>query len=151
MKKLKASDDGIRVLTGTITEGTYNGSENRLHLFDGRFDTGFRIVSFTIAPASPALSQELVAKLSTQPKSDTDGWLWNDVEEVGWAHWGADKYHDSWSNIRENTMIIEDLWISAYNETIDQADVNYEIILQKYDLGTDWQGSLAMVRNRSQA
>lgn len=147
MKRIK---DGRRVLTGTITEGTYSGSENRIQLFDGKFTTGYRVVSFTIAPASPTASQELVAKLSTEPKSNVTTWFWNDVQEIAWAHWGADKYHDSWANIRKDNMLVEDLWISAYNETLDASSVNYEIILEKYSFPA-WDGAGILVENLSQA
>lgn len=146
MKKI-----GEYIAIGTITEGTYNGSENRIQLFDGRFDTAYKIVSFVIAPASPASSQELIGKLSTEPKSNVTTWFWNDVEEVGWAHWGADKYQDSFSNVREDSLIVEDLWISGYNETLDASSLNYEIVLEKYDLGSDWRGTLSMIKNKSQA
>ena len=142
--------DGRKVLTGQITEGTYDGNENKITLFDGRFDTAYKLISFQIAPVSPNTSQEISAKLSTQPKSTVTTWSWQDIEEVAWAHWGADKYQDSFSNVREDTMIVEDLYISAYNETVDGASVNYEIILEKMKIDT-WDGAAIMVRNNSQS
>lgn len=141
---------GRKVMTGQIIEGTYQGNENRITLFDGRYDTAYKLISFKIAPVSPNLSQELSAKLSTEAKSTVTAWDWSDVEEVAWAHWGTDKYQDDYSNIREDTMIVEDLWISAYNETIDGAVVNYEIILEKHKIDT-WDAASIMVRNQSQA
>ncbi len=147
MKRVKG---GRKVLTGQITEGTYDGQENKITLFDGKFTTGYKLISFQIAPVSPNSSQEISAKLSTQPKSTVTTWFWQDVEEIAWAHWGADKYQDSFSNVREDTMIVEDLYISAYNETIDGAYVNYEIILEKYEFNA-WDGAATMVRNNSQS
>lgn len=141
---------GRKVMTGQITEGTYSGNENKITLFDGRFDTAYKLISFKIAPVSPNSSQELMAKLSTEPKSTITTWFWNDIEEVAWAHWGTDKYQDDYSNIRDDTMIVEDLWISAYNETIDGALVNYEIILEKHKIDM-WDGASIMVRNQSQS
>ena len=142
--------DGRKVLTGQITEGTYDGSQNRITLFDGRYDTAYKLISFKIAPSAPATSQEIIGKLSTQPKSTVTAWSWQDVEEIGWAHWGADKYQDDYSNIREDSMIVEDLYISAYNETIDQALVNYEIVLEKHKIEV-WDAASIMIRNQSQA
>ena len=147
MKRIK---DGKKTLTGSITEGTYNGSENKIQLFDGLFTTGYRIVSFQIAPVAPATAQEIVGKLTTQPTSTVTQWFWEDVEELAWCHWGADKYQDTFSQIRQDNMIVEDLYISTYNETIDAARVNYEIVLEKYEF-TAWDGASTMVRNQSQA
>jgi len=141
---------GRKIMTGRITEGTYNGNENRIQLFDGRFDTGYKLISFKIAPVSPTLSQELVGKLTTEPNSNVTTWAWENVEEVAWAHWGTDKYQDDYSNVRDDTMIIEDLYISTYNETIDGAGVNYEIILEKMKIEA-WDAASIMVRNNSQS
>ena len=146
MQRIK---EGRKVLTGTITEGTYDGPENRIPLWDGSFKTGYRIVSFKIAPVAPATAQEIIGKLTTVAKSTVTAWQWNDVQELAWAHWGADKYQDDYSNIREKNMVIEDLWISTYNETVDQADVNYEIILEKYSFA-DWDGAAILVENLAQ-
>lgn len=141
---------GRKVLVGRITEGTYNGNDNKIQLFDGRFDTAYKLISFKVAPASPTVSQELIGKLSTQPKSNVTTWIWDDIEEVAWAHWGADKYQDDYSNVRDEAMIVENLWISGYNETLDQSSINYEIILEKMKI-TAWDGASIMVRNQSQA
>jgi hypothetical protein len=147
MKKIKA---GRKVLTGRILEGTYNGPENRIQLFDGKFTTGYRIVSFQIAPVNPALGNEIIGKLTTEPKSTVTQWFWEDVQELAWCHWGQDKYQDTFTNIREDNMVIEDLWISIYNETFDGATVNYEIILEKYEFPA-WTGAGVLVENLSQA
>lgn len=141
---------GRKVMTGRITEGTYNGSENKISLFDGSFNTAYKLISFKIAPVSPTLSQEIIGKLTTQPKSTVALWKWEDVEEVAWAHWGSDKYQDDYENVREETMIVEDLYVSTYNETIDQTSVNYEIVLEKMKIEA-WDAASIMVRNNSQS
>jgi len=140
---------GRRVCTGRIKEGTYQDSENLIQIFDGKFDTGYKIVSFKVAPSSPTVGQEIIGKLSTTPKSSITLWKWDDDEEVAWAHWGTDKYQDDYGNVRDNTILVEDFYISTYNETLDNQSVNYEIILEKYDLGNDWTGALAMVKNKT--
>ena len=147
MKRVK---DGIRVLTGQITEGTYQGPENRIHLYDGSSKTGYRIVSFKIAPVDPTTSAEIQAKLTTEPKSTVTEWHWQDIQELAWAYWGADKYQDNYSNLRENNMVIEDLYLSAYNSVTDNGLVNYEIILEKYSFPS-WDGAGILIQNLSQA
>ena len=47
-------------------------------------------------------------------------------------------------------MIVEDLYVSAYNKTIDGAEVNYEIILEKQKVSA-WEGAAILVRNNSQS
>ena len=148
MKKIA---NGRRVLMGQIDAGTYQGQENRLQLFDGSFETGYRIVDFKITPALPGTAYELIAKVSTEPKSSIGFFNWDDTEEVAWATWNAPtnaRFGES-SFIREDTMIIEDLWISFYT-TGEAIQCNYQITIEKYDL-TDWEGALSMVQNRSQA
>ena len=51
--------------------------------------------------------------------------------------------------IDEDNLIIQDLYIGAYSYS-DAEQFNYLIKLDKYEI-SDWQGALAMVRNRSQA
>lgn len=147
MKRVKG---GRRVLTGQLVEGTYNDTENHIQLFDGKFTTGYRIVSFKLAPSNPTVSAEIMGKLTTVAKSSVTNWHWQDVQELAWAFWGADKYQDVYNNIREDNMVVEDLWISTYNTVTDQGLVNYEIILDKYNFDA-WDGAGILVENLAQA
>ena len=147
MKRVKG---GRKVLTGQIIEGTYNGSENRIQLFDGKFTTGYRSVSFKITPRTPVSPDLVIGKLSTVPLSTVTVWEWQDVRELAWAKWSADKYFDEYENLREDNMVIEDLYISTYNSTTDQSAINYEIILDKYEFAA-WDGAGILVENLSQA
>ena len=140
-----------RTLMGQLTVGTYDGSENRIQLFDGRFDTGYVITAFKIAPANPLDALAIMGKVSTEPKSTTTEFNWEDNEEVAWATWNIGAGYDGsfeYSNIRKDNLIIEDLYIGIGSASA--GEVNYELTLEKYDI-TDWTGALAMVRNRSQA
>jgi len=146
MKKI-----GGCVMTGQITIGTYNGVENRLQLFDGKFTTGYRIVDFKISSRYPLNAGEFVSKLSTEPKSNLAEWHWDDVQEIAWAKvdqaalfTGSDR-----SVIRPDNMIIEDLYISAYS-TSESGDLNYEITLEKYEFPA-YTGAGFLVENNSQA
>lgn len=147
----KRVKEGRRVLTGQITEGTYNGQENRIQLFDGKFTTGYRIVSFQITPEDPTAEHNIIGKLSTEPLSTMDKWNWQDVKELAWAKWQSEsKVTSHYNNLREDNMAIEDLWISVYNKVVDNALANYEIILEKYTFPA-WDGAGILVENLSQA
>ena len=145
MKKI-----GTTVLTGQVTSNTYNGSENRIQLFDGKYTTGYRIVSFKVSPLTPTTSAEVMAKITTEPKSTVTNWNWQDVQELAWAYWGQDKYLNTYQNLREDNMCIEDMHISAYNAVDDDLAINYEIVLEKYEFPA-WVGTGFLVENLSQA
>ena len=127
----------------------------RIQLFDGKFDTGYRIVRFEVAPQSVSSAADAYAKLATTDEATGDGdvWNWDSNIEIAWARFsaagsGTNGMYEAF--IDPDNMIIEDLYI--YSGSADPADapVNYMVHLEKYDI-TDWQGALTMVRNRSQA
>tara|TARA_Y100000004_G_scaffold191426_1_gene250207 strand:- start:89 stop:547 length:459 start_codon:yes stop_codon:yes gene_type:complete len=142
---------GRRVLMGDLETGTYNGLENRIQLFDGKFTTGFRIVEFKIAPTGPTNPLEIISKISTEPKSNLAEWRWRDVKELAWASWNAptNSRHTLYVNIRDENMVVEDLWISAYTPG-EGTTLNYEITLEKYEFPA-WTGAGVLVENLSQA
>lgn len=146
---MKRIPKGIKTLTGQITNNSYDGSENRIQLFDGKFTTGYKILQFKVAPKIPSTAQEVTAKLSTNPKSTVTEWNWSDVEEVAWAFWASDQatLQSDYSNIRDDSIIVEDLWVSAGGA---DAEVNYEITLEKYSI-SDYDGAINLIRNNSQA
>ncbi len=129
----------------------------KIQLFDGRFDTGYRVTDFKIALSNRDDGATIAAsaKLMTEPGVNNRYWNWSLNTEVAWAANAADANHPSaaanpgYGVTDPDNMIIEDLYIGAvvYN---DQAlDVCYMITLEKYDI-SDWQGALSMVRNKSQ-
>jgi hypothetical protein len=142
---------GIRVLTGSILANTYQGSDNRIQLFDGLFTTGYRIVDFKIASEYPLNAGEWIAKISTEPKSTVAQWFWNDIQELAWAKYDQAVLFTGtqMSVIRPDNMAIEDLWISAYS-TSESNNLNYEITLEKYEFPA-WTGAGVLVENLSQA
>ena len=148
MKRVK---NGLRVLTGNIVAGSYNGIENRIQLFDGRFTTGYRVIDFRIAPRYPLNAGEWVSKLTTEPKSTIGEWHWDDVQEIAWAKYDQAVLFTGteMSVIRPDNMAIEDMWISAYS-TSESTDLNYEITLEKYSFA-DWDGAAILVEKLSQA
>tara|TARA_Y100000361_G_scaffold150244_1_gene165651 strand:- start:859 stop:1305 length:447 start_codon:yes stop_codon:yes gene_type:complete len=148
MKKI-----GSHTIKGQLTSDS-NAMEE-LQLFDGRFDTGYRVTFFEVSIANRVTtSTEVVsAKLATENVGNNESWNWGDNREIAWAAAGADSNGISTMTpqtiIDEDNLIIQDLFIGAYSYS-DAEKFNYLIKLDKYEI-SDWQGALAMVRNRSQA
>lgn len=128
----------------------------RLILFDGRFDTAYRVVEFSIASVTQNINIEAAAKLMTDNDGISAGsndWNWNNNEEIAWARIGNNANiaasHTAESYIDPDHLVVEDLYIKANTNEGDE-EINYMMVLEKYDI-SDGQGALAMVRNRSQA
>ena len=137
---------------GQIDTGTYNGSENRIQLFDGKFTTGYRVTRLRVAPKSPASTAEYVFKVSTEPKSNIAEFNWQDVQEIAWATVMVPLGYGNGeqTNIRDDNMAVEDLYISAYTTSGSILQVNYELVLEKYEFPA-WTGAGVLVENLSQA
>jgi len=139
----------IITMKGTVGQNV-NGHE--LQLFDGCYDTGYKILEFYIAPKTPATAQEWICKLTTSNSAvSITNWDWADVQEIGWASWGipsAGSGMDFYLIDRDN-MIIENLYLSTYQPTGDAGEINYFLTLQKYKISA-WDGALNMVTNLSQ-
>ncbi len=154
MKKI-----GEYCIRGQLTETESEVADGvRITLFDGRFDTGYKVVDFKVWGSSVGSSSEpdVVGKLGTeQGLADGQTHFMNagDNREIAWAASAGST--DAGLGFGEgpildpDNMIIEDLYIYVRGAS-DIRDVNYLIVLEKYDI-TDWQGALSMVRNKSQA
>ena len=123
----------------------------RISLFDGRFDTAFRIVSVKCAVSDLSSANEAYMVVSTEATGRAaDNWNWGDNLEIGWAYFktslGANEGAAFYSNVDDENMIVEDLYVQVAS---DAGDINYEIKMEKYDI-TSSQGALSMVNNRSQ-
>ena len=128
----------------------------KIPLFDGRFDTGYRVVDFRIwgATWSNSSNPDVVGKLGTEENlvsSSVNFMNAGDNREIAWAghNGGLDVGGTGFSIVDPDNMIIEDLYVYTRAVT-DTVPVNYMVKLEKYDI-TDWQGALGMVRNRSQS
>lgn len=145
MKRVKG---GRKVIMGQLDTGTYR---NRIQLFDGKFTTGYRVVEFQIVAKDPGGGKEIIGKLSTEPKSTLGQWDWSDVQELAWCSWNAPVSTSAFtfSEIREDNMAIEDLWISTYHAA-ESLPCNYKIVLEKYTFAA-WDGAGILVENLSQA
>lgn len=143
---------GTYTIRGQIPEGVDN--TKRIQLFDGRFDTAYRVVKFVIAGArADDTSSDAVAKIMTENiGTSADFWNWGDNREIGWAstdHRTADGVQKTFSEIDPDNLIVEDLFITAQNRSSANPNINYMITMIKYDI-TEYAGALAMVRNTSQ-
>lgn len=147
MKKI-----GEYTVRGQATEA---GGYVKINLFDGRFDTGYRVTRFHIwgATYSNSSNPDVVGKLATQPDlnaSSVNFFNASDTREIAWsgALGGLDVHqaNDPGVLVRDN-MIVEDLYV--YVRSVGDQPVNYLIEMDKYDISLN-QGAYSMVRNSSQ-
>ena len=134
-----------------ISTTSIGGDRERIELFDGRFDTAYKVIEFNIW----ALDTECHATLSTVDEGGVSGSAGDymmdagDNTQIAWASApssGAGPLQDGIVN--PDNLIIQDLFIRGYATSTSQP-WNYYIRLEKYEI-TDWQGALAMVKNKSQ-
>jgi hypothetical protein len=151
MKKI-----GDYTLRGLFTDG--EGVLVRIAtLFDGRFDTAYRLVKARFIPSDFATSTapDCLAKLSTDVgvNVESSGFFdCSDNREIAWGGFsgstdGSLSAIDVGTVIDPDNMIVEDLYMAIRQSA--SGDVNYILEFEKYDI-TDWQGALSLVRNRSQ-
>lgn len=128
-----------------------SGDVAKIQLFDGNFDTAFRVVSVRCAVSDLSSANEAYLVVSTEPTGNAgDQWDWSSNLEIGWAYFktslGANEGSAFYSNVDDDNMVVEDLYLQAL---ADSGTVNYEIRLERYEI-TEWQGALSLVRNASQ-
>ena len=127
-----------------------NVGNRKIQLFDGRFDTGYRVESIRIMASLPLLTHEFHFILSTDELVDAVTIDFAQNTQIGWAVWNTPSgyigQHEHW--VDPDNLVVEDLFISNRGSS-DGSFINYMITMQKYDI-SEWQGALAMVRNRGQ-
>jgi len=135
-----------------------DASTNRILLFDGRFDTGYRITEFRIAPTNVDDTNQL--NIQCKVMTDDDGsagtnWRWDNNEEIAWAAFAFDgndpKMAFDYTQVDPDNLVVQDLYLRGESRPSgDTVEMNYFIRMEKYEF-KDSTGALAMVRNRSQA
>jgi hypothetical protein len=136
-------------MRGTVGDGEVE----RVQLFDGRFDTGYRITAFNCWNVDPLSANDGIMMLATE--EDTD---WSsapslnaaDNTQIAWGGFSSGTYiwfHNQ-GIVDPDNMIIQDLFIHA-QETSSGDSLSYLIKLEKYDIA-EWEGALGLVRNKSQ-
>ncbi len=138
---------------------------HKIQLFDGKFDTGYRLVSFEMFPSvlSSGTFTNVSGKLSTDelplPTAAAEEFNADNNAEIAWSQFMYDATPASnpyfigpSSVIDPDNLIVEDLYLYASENSASISDlkVNYVMTFEKYEFN-DWQGALSMVRNRSQA
>ncbi len=130
-----------------------DGVVERITLFDGKFNTGFRVTSFQVTGNLPAnAANDGWATLATEEASATQEWDFDDQRQIGWTGFHTTTFGGGLSAqeiLDPDNLIVEDLYFAGWNGVVGGDKVNYLIVLEKYEF-TDWTGALAMVRNRSQ-
>ena len=125
----------------------------RIQLFDGRFDTAYRIVEISTCVPNPTVNQEWRAVVSTQAGAagSAPTFDWSDNTQVAWS-WGGNNNTVSatfslFNVVDPENLIVQDIWFQ--HDTISAVELNYMIKLEKYDI-SESRGALAMVANYSQ-
>ena len=124
----------------------------RITLFDGRYDTAYKVVKFVVAGVdmTSTTQTDVNGCLGTTEDAPSSTWDWADNRQIGWASLRgieAATVGDPFSFIDKDNLIVEDLFV--YVNGNGSTQINYYIEMEKYDI-SDWQGALAMVRNNAQ-
>jgi hypothetical protein len=153
MKKI-----GEHVARGNLRaeEGTQlvDGDEVRIRLFDGRFDTAYRVTKFRVFGGDQT-APDISGRLSTEPNLDSSIDFFFDAgdnRQIGWAgHNGATDLNlqDVNGLIDRENLVIEDLYVTFRFVSSSTTAANYYIEMDKYDI-SETMGAVTMVANRSQ-
>ena len=86
----------------------------KIQLFDGRFDTAFKVIDFKIAPASMTSGEDAFMYLATKEgigSVNGQTWDWSNNVEIAWAIQGSNSSNtfDQIKIIDEDNLIVEDL------------------------------------------
>lgn len=149
-------EDVMKKIGEYTTRGQFlEGTEERITLFDGRFDTGYVITDFVIWAADvSSSSNDCVARLSTIALGamSSSGDMMNaaDNAQIAWAgiQAGTGGFNNPGKIIDPDNLVVEDMFITGQSGG-SSVTINYLITMEKYEFN-EWKGALAMVRNRSQ-
>jgi len=139
-------------LKGQILTRAGPEAPQRIQLFDGRFDTGYRITKFVVFPADVdnTLSRIFTAKLAISPNvDDAREFNWQDNREVAWAVTAFDANGISLTGPLDlptdyDSIVIEDLYLYSWEVTGGSGvNLNYFIELERVEL-TDAMGAVTM-------
>jgi hypothetical protein len=148
---------GTYTVRGSVGDGVtdlVDGVEEKIRLFDGRFDTAYKVTTFICAPGD-ADDPDITARLTTEPNLPTSivgFWNWGDNRQIAWtsSNGATDVFvQESFGLVDPDNLVVEDLYVSFRFNAADTKLVNYMITMEKFDI-TDARGALAMVRNKSQ-
>lgn len=138
---------GVYTVRGKVAHGT----TERITLFDGKFDTGYRVKEIHVLPNTYSATADAAIICHTEDTSPGAP-DFADNTQIAWASMAYDVNFGSPGGLNivdPDNMIIEDLFITGYNNDSTR-ETNYLVVMEKYEF-SDWQGAATMVRNRSQA
>lgn len=149
MKKI-----GQHTIRGQLSENDSEAEDGRkINLFDGRYDTAYRVTAFYIwgadyrSSSNPDVIGKLAVARGTTDQAE-DFFNAEDMREIAWAGslGGSDHIHMITPGIidREN-LVVEDLYVYVRGG-LDSANVNYLIELDKYEVN-EWLGTQTVARN----
>ena len=155
MKKI-----GEYTARGIVSEAdTVNGNPQKIPLFDGSFKTAYRITAFYVwgSDWSASASPDCIGKLSKNDDGAVNAAAFfraDDDNQIAWAvsNGSVDSASQLFDNaiIDRDNMVVEDLYVYVRTGSGDQGEaINYLVEMDKYEI-TDWQGALAMARDRAQ-
>ncbi len=125
----------------------------RITLFDGRFDTGYKVISFEVLTDDPGdADNDVHGVLATEEAAATNDWNLGDQRQIGWAghEVRSGGPAQSGGTVDPDNFVVEDLYVRGSNGGGTNYYVNYIIVMEKYQT-TDWRGALALVRNSAQS
>jgi hypothetical protein len=135
--------------------GTMLSTETeRIQLFDGKFNTGYRITKFQIVTTDPDNSGlDVYGTLGTE-ETMSSTWDLEDVTQLAWSSMANNGSATGpsaapFNLVDRNNMIVRDLYLYAETNAAGLNDVSYYIEMDKYEFPT-WDGAAIMVRNQSQ-
>lgn len=137
-----------RTLRGSFPEGT----TRRIIVDDGRYNHGYKVISF-VAAGSPDLStNDAFATLGLSEGFDVS-WDWGDNRQIGWSGTtitGSSSPAAPFSIIDPDHIVVSDLFIKGIFATAGVAgDINYLIEIEPITMSDD-QAILALIKERSQ-
>lgn len=121
----------------------------KMPLFDGRFDTAFRIIKFQVVGVNTVdpTTTDVNGVLGTTEDSVGNQWNYDDDRQIAWSSMRgieAATLGDPFSLVDRENMVVEDLYIYANSNGGDA--INYYIEMEKYDI-SEWVGALQLARN----
>jgi hypothetical protein len=139
---------------GTLSE---TDAVQRINLFDGRFDTGYKVVDFRIwgGDFQGSSQPDVIGKLATEPgleRTTATFMRAADNREIAWAASAGST--DGGLGFAEagvidpDNIIVEDLYVYVRGAT-NTSPVNYMVVMEKYDISLN-VGAYSMVRNSGQ-
>jgi len=151
MKKI-----GEYTARGKVTEAdTTAGNPQQIPLFDGRFDTAYRVVEFVIWSSSydSSSNPDAIGKLSknkTGTTSESNFMNAEDDNQIAWAaiNGSIANAESNFTLVDPDNLIVEDLYVYARTPGTNTNGLNYFVRMEKYEI-SDWQGALSMARERA--